>query len=327
MLTWPAPIARVTGHRRSLRTSLTTPPRALATGCQRGWPSISRRPTSPQAGLSAGRTAGGWPSAVRRGRSPRGCLAGQVRSPRRCRLSAVSYRNLPLGARPCLADLRRRGSAPRRRPAALSSSPIGPLSAPPPPCRIAAWPPPASTKIYETRPSPACRVRCYAVGRQAQHDRGQRPEQARHGVDDGVGIDGPSHLRAVPQLALRLGQEQAGSSETGERVHRMVPLTANGILWPVVSASRSWWRRSPGTPARMTSSRMAFIGASPVPPAAHSNGRLDAKSAVIVPAAGPRISQSPGLVYRTRDVLTQPPGTARMWNSSNPLSCGAHATE
>src|ERR1039457_1957974 len=36
-------------------------------------------------------------------------------------------------------DLQRRGSAPRRRPAALSSSPIAPLSAPPPPGRIAAW--------------------------------------------------------------------------------------------------------------------------------------------------------------------------------------------
>ncbi|HEY7014396.1 MAG TPA: glycosyltransferase, partial [Streptosporangiaceae bacterium] len=57
--------------------------------------------------------------------------------------------------RPCPVDLRRRGSAPRRRPAALSSSPIAPLWAPPPPCRTPPGSPPASTKIHGTRPSVA----------------------------------------------------------------------------------------------------------------------------------------------------------------------------
>ncbi len=71
---------------------------------------------------------------------------------RRSRIRAAADDSAPApGA--CPADLQRRGSAPRRRPAALPSSPIAPLSAPPPPSRTAAWTPPASTKIHGTRPS------------------------------------------------------------------------------------------------------------------------------------------------------------------------------
>ena len=55
------------------------------------------------------------------------------------RLAACRTRVAFTSVRACPMDLQRRGSAPRRRPAALSSSPIAPLSAPPPPCRTAAW--------------------------------------------------------------------------------------------------------------------------------------------------------------------------------------------
>jgi maltokinase len=46
----------------------------------------------------------------------------------------------------------RRGSAPRRRPAALSSSPIAPLWAPPPPGRTPSGSPPASTEAHGPHP-------------------------------------------------------------------------------------------------------------------------------------------------------------------------------
>ena len=71
----------------------------------------------------------------------------------------------PCSTRACLADLWRRGSAPRRRPAGLwdtQPSPTAPLSAPrrqTQPCRTAAWPcwPSMAARIHrDPRDTPLC---------------------------------------------------------------------------------------------------------------------------------------------------------------------------
>ena len=93
-----------------------------------------------------------WPATGRRRWWP-GTWSSRCRRPS-C-APAAGCRWCCTGVRACPANLRRRRPTPRRRPAALSSSPIQQrYRTPPPPCRIDAWTPSASTKIRGTRPNP-----------------------------------------------------------------------------------------------------------------------------------------------------------------------------
>src|SRR6516164_6090728 len=79
--------------------------------------------------------------------------------------TTASSRNSPSRARACPANPQPAARPPDERLAALSSSPIAPLWAPPPPCDPSRRQPLATAKIYGTRPkAPVLVIACGALG-------------------------------------------------------------------------------------------------------------------------------------------------------------------
>jgi hypothetical protein len=69
------------------------------------------------------------------------------------------------------------------------------------------------------------------------------------------------------------------------------------------------------------------MGAEPVPPATMSTFRRLLRATCMRPIGGPIRHVSPTRECATMARLTQPPGTARTWNSNRPSSRGAFAGE